>query len=233
MNTALAATALLMGLAGAPHCAAMCGAACAGIVRSCHGAAGHASSVAFHFTRLAGYAAGGALAAGSVSWLATQGAQVALLRPLWTLFQVAALALGLWLLIAGRQPGWVDNFRVRATSAAQTGRQVIWLQGPAGAAAAGSMWVALPCGLLQSALVVSALGSGPLDGAVLMALFAAGSSLGLLLGPSLWLSLAGRHAGQAQVWSVRLAGLMLAGASAWALAHGLATAMGSDFCLPF
>ena len=31
MNTALAATALLMGLAGAPHCAAMCGAAFAGI----------------------------------------------------------------------------------------------------------------------------------------------------------------------------------------------------------
>ena len=49
----------------------------------------------------------------------------------------------------------------------------------------------------------------------------------------LWLSLAGRHAGQAQAWSVRLAGLMLAAASAWALAHGLATAMGSDFCLPF
>jgi sulfite exporter TauE/SafE len=110
---------------------------------------------------------------------------------------------------------------------------VVWLQGPAGAAAAGSLWVALPCGLLQSALVVSALGSGALEGAVLMALFAAGSSVGLWLGPSLWLKLAGRHAGKAQAWSVRLAGLMLAAASAWALAHGLATAMGSDFCLPF
>ena len=32
MSATLAATALLMGLAGGPHCAAMCGAACAGVV---------------------------------------------------------------------------------------------------------------------------------------------------------------------------------------------------------
>src|SRR5512147_3282838 len=138
MNAALATTALLMGLAGSPHCAAMCGAACTGIVRGCAGGvATHTSTVSFHVARLLSYAAGGALAAGSVSWLATQGAQVAILRPLWTLLQVAALALGLWLLIRGRQPAWIDNFRVRATGAAQTGRRVVWLQGPAGAAAAG------------------------------------------------------------------------------------------------
>lgn len=235
MNAALAATALLMGLAGAPHCVAMCGAACTGIVRGCGGGASvQASTLAFHLSRTAGYAAGGALAAGSVSWLASQGPHVPLLRPLWSLLQVAALALGLWLLVRGRQPAWIEGFRLRATSAAKAdGRKVVWMRGPAGAAAAGSMWIALPCGLLQSALVVSALGSGPLDGAVLMALFATGSGLGLWLGPTLWLRLAGRHAGLAQAWSIRLAGLMLAAASGWALAHGLATAMGSDFCLPF
>lgn len=230
MNAALATTAVLMGLAGAPHCAAMCGAACTGIVRACAGGVAQSSStLAFHLSRLASYAAGGALAAGSVAWLASQGAQVAVLRPLWTLLQVAALALGLWLLVRGRQPAFIENFG----RAGSSGRRVIWLQGPAGAAAAGSMWVALPCGLLQSALVVAALGSGPVEGATLMALFAAGSALGLWLGPALWLRLAGRHAGQAQVLAVRIAGLMLAGASGWALAHGLATAMGSDFCLPF
>lgn len=229
MNAALATTALLMGLAGSPHCAAMCGAACTGIVRGCAGGvATQASTLSFHVARLLSYAAGGALAAGSVSWLATQGAQVAILRPLWTLLQVAALALGLWLLVRGRQPAWIDNI-----GRGSSGRRVIWMQGPAGAAAAGSMWVALPCGLLQSALVVAALGSGPVEGATLMALFAAGSGLGLWLGPALWMQLAGRHAGRAQVLAVRLAGLMLAGASGWALAHGLATAMGSDFCLPF
>ena len=31
MQTSMAITALLMGLAGGPHCSAMCGAACAGI----------------------------------------------------------------------------------------------------------------------------------------------------------------------------------------------------------
>ncbi|MEO5736925.1 MAG: sulfite exporter TauE/SafE family protein, partial [Variovorax sp.] len=31
MQTALAASAFLMGLAGGPHCVAMCGAACAGV----------------------------------------------------------------------------------------------------------------------------------------------------------------------------------------------------------
>ncbi len=31
MQTSMAITALLMGLAGGPHCIAMCGAACAGI----------------------------------------------------------------------------------------------------------------------------------------------------------------------------------------------------------
>ncbi len=228
MNAALAATALLMGLAGAPHCAAMCGPACTGIVRACAGGvAQESSTLSFHVTRLLSYAAGGALAAGSVSWLATQGAQVAVLRPLWTLLQVAAFALGVWLLLRGRQPAWIDNIG-RSTRA----RKVIWMQGPAGAAMAGSMWVALPCGLLQSALVVAALGSGPIEGAALMALFAAGSALGLWLGPALWLRLAGRHGERAQVLAVRLAGLMLTLASGWALVHGLATAMGSDFCLP-
>ncbi len=229
MNAALATTALLMGLAGAPHCAAMCGAACTGIVRGCAGGvAQEASTVSFHAARLASYAAGGALAAGSVSWLATQGAQVAILRPLWTLLQVAAFVLGVWLLLRGRQPAFIDNFGRGAS-----GRKIIWMRGPAVAAAAGSLWVALPCGLLQSALVVAALGSNALEGATLMALFAAGSGLGLWLGPALWLRLAGKHAGRAQVLAVRLAGLMLAGASGWALAHGIATAMGSDFCLPF
>ena len=33
MQTALAGTALLMGLVGGPHCVAMCGAACAGVIR--------------------------------------------------------------------------------------------------------------------------------------------------------------------------------------------------------
>jgi hypothetical protein len=65
-----------------------------------------------------------------------------------------------------------------------------------------------------------------------MALFAIASSLGLWFGPALWLRLAGApSAAMAQVAAVRLAGLVLAGASAWALWHGMATQLGLDWCL--
>lgn len=230
MNSALAGTVLLMGLAGAPHCAAMCGPACAGLLRACGGRSPQGPTVAFHLARLGSYAVGGALAAGSVAWLTTQGAQVALLRPLWTLLQVAAVVLGLWLLLRGRQPAWIDGIGRRLTRSPAQSR-VVWIGAPLRAAAAGSAWVAWPCGLLQSALVVSALGGSALDGAALMVLFGGGSALGLWLGPALWLSLAGRHGAAAQTLAVRLAGAMLAAASAWALWHGLATAMGGDYCL--
>lgn len=229
MNSALAATMLLMGLAGAPHCAAMCGPACAGVLGGCSGRP--AAALSFHAARLLGYAAGGALAAGSVAWLATRGPQVAVLRPLWTLLQVAAVALGLWLLWRGRQPAWIEAVGRRLARPADGGAKVIWLNAPARAAAAGSLWVAWPCGLLQSALVVSALGGSALGGAALMLLFGAGSALGLWLGPMLWLRLAGRHGAAAQTAAVRLAGALLTLASAWALWHGLATALGADYCL--
>ena len=55
MQTSMAATALLMGLAGGPHCIAMCGAACAGIGK----AAGERGSQAIWTFQL-GLSAGGA-----------------------------------------------------------------------------------------------------------------------------------------------------------------------------
>ena len=65
MDLTLAATALLMGLAGGPHCVAMCGAACAGIGRTRPGQGGRALWV-FQAGRLLGYSALGALAAASM-----------------------------------------------------------------------------------------------------------------------------------------------------------------------
>ena len=63
-DTALAASALLMGLAGAPHCAAMCGAACGGIARGCGGANGTVrAGWALQVGRIASYALAGALVA--------------------------------------------------------------------------------------------------------------------------------------------------------------------------
>jgi uncharacterized protein len=229
MNSALAATALLMGLAGSPHCTAMCGAACAGLVHGC--GPGHARSAmwSLQLTRLLSYAAGGALVAASVSWLGQWSASVALLRPLWSMLQFAALLLGLWLLWRGRQPNWLQNL---GQAPLRPAGSVVWLKGPARAAVAGSVWVALPCGLLQSALVVAALGSGPLEGATTMAMFALGSGAGLWIGPGLWLRWVGAGGvGITRSGTVRIAGLALAAAAAWALWHGIATQWGLAFCL--
>jgi len=208
VNTALLASALLMGLAGTPHCLAMCGAACAAI------GGGGRGAWPLHLGRLLSYAAAGAVAAASVGVLATLGQAVAALRPLWTLVHVAALALGLYLLWQGRQPAWMANLGTARAPAAPAGWRAI--HGPARRAAIGLAWAAWPCGLLQSALLVAALADSAWQGALVMAVFATASGLGLALGPALWWR--GATAGTA---AVRLAGAMLVAASAWALGHGL------------
>jgi uncharacterized protein len=220
VDTALFISALMLGLAGAPHCAAMCGAACAAAVHD--GADGR--QVSFQLARLAGYAAAGAVAASSVGLLSTLGQLSPVLRPIWTLTHTAALGLGLFLLWRGQQPAWLANLGRGAQRAAAAPDKAGWqrLHGPTRAAAAGSLWVAWPCGLLQSALVVAALANTAAGGAAVMAGFAGASSLGLLVGPALWRRLGGGALGAATAgWATRAAGALLAAASGWALAHGL------------
>lgn len=228
MDTALAVSALLMGLAGGPHCAAMCGAAFGGIAGR-DGPAGTARAMwALQLGRLAGYAVAGALVAASVSGLTALGVAAPVLRPLWAMVHVAAIVLGGLLLWQGRAPAWLAGTGARAAAALQTQplRFVARVPAPARSAAIGACWAAMPCGLLQSALIVAALASGPWQGAAVMAGFAASSALGLLLAPLLW-----RRLRNAQGWSaaptlpVRLAGALLIAASVFALAHGLGDAI--------
>ena len=225
MDAALVASAALLGLAGTPHCAAMCGAACTAVIGRAGG-----SAPAFHVARLLGYAAAGAVAAASVGVLATLGQWSPALRPLWTLVHAGALALGLWLLLTGRQPAWMERLgRSGRAPAAPGGWQRI--SGPARAGLAGSVWFAWPCGLLQSALLVASLANTPAGGAAAMAAFAGCSGLGLSAAPWLWQRLGGgAAAGGAAPWAVRGAGLLLAVGSAWALGHGLWTQV-MAYCL--
>lgn len=272
MDWALAFTAFLMGLAGAPHCAAMCGPACAALLGRCTGAspAGSAALTAssastaslasqisvaslvsatlaprygaalwtFHGMRVAGYAAAGALAAAGVGLLAWAGQAAPLVRPVWTLLHVAALALGLWLALTAEQPRWMARIgRLRAgpavagangtgISVASPGRGApragVWAAGMAGGA-----WVVWPCGLLQSAVVVAGLANSPLAGAAVMAAFAVPSALGLQALPALWRWWAGLGGEKAMAsarlnrLAVRLAGALLAVGSIWALGHDL------------
>ena len=227
MDLALIVGALMLGVAGAPHCAAMCGPASAALLRGCRSRTPHGAPWSFHLARVAGYAAAGAIAASSVGVLAQLGQVSPVLRPLWTLLHCAALALGLWLLWHGRQPAWLENLgRGARQLAPQQGAQGGWqrLQGPARASTAGLLWVAWPCGLLQSALMMAALANSAWGGGLAMAAFASASAAGLGLAPWLFARLArgsGGGALQASAWAVRLAGATLAGASAWALGHDL------------
>ncbi len=222
MELALIFSAALMGLAGAPHCLAMCGGMSAGVIQSCGRVQPNVATLAFHLGRLISYAAGGAVAAASVALLRTLGESEPWLRPLWTLLHLAALGFGVWLLWTGRQPEWMQGKgRALPPEMAAVGWQRV--QGPLRAGATGSLWVAWPCGLLQSALIVATLGSSAWSGAAVMAAFAITSSMGLLVGPALWVRLAGNGSLSltAGTWAIRVAGAALALASTWALTHGL------------
>lgn len=214
MTLTLVLTALVMGLVGGPHCIAMCGAACGGIAQA---GGGNRGLLLFQAGRVAGYAAMGALAAASmqaVGWLSIQSAA---LRPVWTMVHVTAMLLGLLLLWQARQPVWLEQAGRRVWQGARDFGQR-W--GHGAPLVLGGLWALMPCGLLYSALLVAALAPGVMQGAAVMALFALGTSVSLIIGPWLWLRLRGRGDG-ADRWAVRLAGLALALSAAWALWMGL------------
>lgn len=211
MSLTLYATALTMGLAATPHCAAMCGAACAGVTRAGRGTPAR-SMLAFQSGRLLAYAGAGALAAGVMQTLGWVSLQSAALRPVWTLFHLMVLAWGLTLLLMARQPAWVQR-----AGLAVWARVRPLVQRPGGVFGAGALWIFMPCGLLYSALLVASLTDGPAQGAVAMLLFAAGSSLGLVAGPVLLARI--RSAGNRfqQDLGARLTGVVLIGAAVFAL----------------
>lgn len=219
MQTSLAATALLMGLVGGPHCVAMCGAACAGIGQAA-GPRKRSAMVLFQVGRVAGYSALGGLAAASLQGLGWLTVQSAALRPVWSLFHVAALVLGMVLLVQARQPVWLES---AARGVWTRARGFAGSRGQGAPLVLGGLWALMPCGLLYSALMVAALADSVLAGALVMALFALGTSVSLFAGPWLWLRLRGSPAspGGGQ-WGVRLAGAALALSAAWALWMALA-----------
>jgi len=129
---------------------------------------------------------------------------------------VAAVVLGLTLLLLARQPVWLDTGARRVWSKVRA-LNASW--GAGAPLAIGSLWALMPCGLLYSAVMVAALSGSVANGAMTMALFAAGSSVSLLAGPWLLLRLGADATG---TWGMRLAGLALAVTSGWGLWMGLA-----------
>ena len=197
-DLALVMSATLMGLAGMPHCAAMCSAPCA--------LAGGPRPARLLAGRVLGYTAGGVVAAASAEALARASQSVALLQPAWALLQAALLLFGLLLLLQGRVPAWLGSVR--------------WRPQPRHAFATGLAWVVMPCGLLHAALLLAGLSGSPLSGGAAMAGFALASTPGLVVAP-LWRARLLKRGPAGDVLALRLAGLMLALGAGWGLAHGV------------
>lgn len=183
--------------------------------------------IGFLLGRVLSYSMAGALLGSASAWAANVVIRggAGPLSPwltLWAMAHAAVLGLGLWLLWRGRQPLWLVGLRRRRAVPVSIVRRVPRVAPAIGASVAGSLWAMLPCGLLQSALVVAALASGPAAGAFVMAAFSMATVPGLVLAPVLraWLE----RGSPSGVWPARLtraSGLMLALASAWTLTHGL------------
>ena len=216
MNWGLAGTAFVMGLVGGPHCLAMCGAACGGVIRGV-GARPVRGMWTFQGGRLLGYSLAGAAAGLAVQSFAWLSSHTAALRPAWTLFHLAVLAWGLMLLAQARQPQWVES---AGRSLWQKVRP--WAQRPGGLVVTGALWTFMPCGLLYSALLVASLSGGPLEGALSMALFAVGSGIALGLAPSAFRKLQDVGNRLRKDWGTRIAGGLLAATAVWALWMDLA-----------
>lgn len=225
MLASLASTALLMGLAGGPHCLAMCAAPCSVVTSQAPGPTGEhplhwtprpadqwRRLLAYHSGRLLGYATAGALAAMAMQGLAWMTQHTAALRPVWTFMHVAMLAWGLMMLLQARQPAWVER-----AGRSVWGRVQPLVRAPGGVFVTGFLWALMPCGLLYSALLVAALSGGAWQGALSMALFGVGSGIWLLVGPWAWQNVRARMDGLRAQWGTRFAGLLLMAVACWAL----------------
>ncbi len=229
MRESLFLTALLMGLAGGPHCLLMCGPTCVGLTQMMNSKQDQSSFgnwlLPFHAGRALGYAGLGAVMGASLKglgWLATHSA---LFQPVWSLLHVVAAVLGVLILIKAEQPTWLtDQAQAlwRRMSRFRNKSTATW--GSKGLFVLGLVWTFLPCGLLYAALGVAALSSNAMDGGLVMLSFALGSTVVLASGPWLWRQLTvPRHEQssgflnpallnglQVQTWGLRLAGLSLA-----------------------
>lgn len=263
-------SALLMGLAGTPHCLAMCGALQTAIAQRQGRRQVLRQTLVLHLGRLVGYAAAGGVVAGSIGALRAMSAVAPMLRPVWALIHVGFVVLGVAMLWRGAMPAWLaavgtgrtwrrlqqipaalftsapsaPSAHLALATAGSAGGQPLRftrrMPASVGTAAAGACWGLMPCGLLQSALLVAALASGPLPGAAVMSAFAAGSAAGLVVVPLLWHRRRADAAGRGEAHaapprearlSLRLAGALLAAASCFALWQVVAGGLSNAICL--
>ena len=172
------AAAIVMGLLGSVHCAAMCG----GIAASLSAAPAPSRSfarinriVAQNAGRLTSYAIAGALTASLGTTLASRagGEGMLALRSMAALMMIAAgLQIGGWSGIVSKVEALGALLWKRLAPLAASARR---LPGAGGAYAFGLVWGWLPCGLVYSALVIAATSETALAGSTTMLAFGLGT----------------------------------------------------------
>jgi uncharacterized protein len=192
------------------------------------------SDLTFHASRLLGYMLLGALVGGGSSLLRWGAEATPLLRPAWAGLNATLLALGIALLVLGRQPRWLDGLGHRvwqSVRALQPARNAA-LPPAFRPASLGLAWALLPCGLLYAALAVAMLASDPLGGAAAMGAFGLGTAVNLLGAQALLTSLQSRF--ETRMAAIEGAGVRIGGAliAAMAVAALVALALGQPhpFC---
>lgn len=139
---------------------------------------------------------------------------------IWAGLNGLLILLGLSLLVLGREPVWLAAAGARLAGLARSsaGHGTEWLR--------GMLWALLPCGLLYTALATAILAATPVAAALVMAAFALGTNLGLLVME------AGLHsllAGRRPDLAYRLNGVILVALAGAGLAAAL-TGHNHPFC---
>ena len=179
--------ALLTGLAGAGHCAGMCGGIVSALAlqmpgKSAAGGAAWTIHLAYNLGRITSYALAGALmgALGSFGLLLDKALPVQL--ALYVAANLMMVALGLYLTgISGalafteRAGQWLWRRIQPAT------RRFLPVRGPAQAFPLGLLWGWLPCGLVYSVLAMALLTGSALRGAATLLAFGLGTLPNLML----------------------------------------------------
>jgi len=192
-----AGSALLVGLFGAPHCAAMCG-GIAGSLTLCLPQERRSRlgrqlpyQLVYSAGRIASYTLAGAGAGAlGVLFSAAAGPDWA---PLVLRLLTAALVVGMGLYIAGWWPGLAQVERIGLPlwrRLEPLGQRLFPADSLAKVAGLGLVWGWLPCGMVYLVLVQAGATGSPAEGALLMAAFGVGT-LPALIGIGLFAGLVG------------------------------------------
>jgi uncharacterized protein len=183
MTLSLLISAVLMGLMGAGHCAAMCGPITIAFVARVNPSQRSRSRqpIAAHIGRITAYAAIGALVA-SFSAVVTNLLRNEFLQTAWLLLPNLLLMLSALYLMGFRETyAPIESAGRLVWRSLSSARGWITSHGGVGGDfARGAIWGMMPCGMIYSALGLAVLAAYPIDGAIVMAIFGA-STLPVLL----------------------------------------------------